>query len=223
MQHAVDQHLSDVDVVVWVIDGRAVPKQGERAVADAVFSSGLPVIIALNKIDHQKPTAIIERIGQIAEIVGEREYHALVPISALTGDGIKELVEQIVGLLPEGPPMFPPGMVTDMRPEELIAEYIREASLSLLRDELPHATGVEILEMEESDTGAMVIESVIWVERESQVGIVVGKAGSNLKEIGTNARKRIERLLSTPVHLDLRVKVRKHWRDDERHLERMGL
>ncbi|MBC7461847.1 MAG: GTPase Era [Thermoleophilia bacterium] len=222
MQKSVEASFRDVDFVLWVIDGSEKPGAGEEKVADLVFGSGLPVIVALNKVDLTKPTVIMERIIELQAIIGDREYAELVPISARTGDGVDVLVEQLVKHLPEGPAWFGDDDVVDMRDEERIAEYIREATLAHLREELPHATAVTVDDL--IDEGKVLrAECTIWVERESQVGIVVGKAGATIRDVGIQARERIELELGINLHLELRVKVRKHWRDDEQWLGRAGL
>ncbi|MBC7643711.1 MAG: GTPase Era [Thermoleophilia bacterium] len=223
MQHAVTSSLVDVDAVLWVIDGRDEPKGGERIVADMVFASGKPVVVALNKIDGLAPVSIMQRIEQITQIIGEREYAALVPISALNGDGIERVTEELTPLLPEGAAWFSDDTPTDMRDDERISEYVREATLSYLKEELPHATIVEVDEMFDNDEGKLHIECTIWVETKSQAGIIVGKGGSMIVQIGTDARKRIQTEFGRKVYLHLRAKVRKNWRDDDTQLSRWGL
>lgn len=224
MQRSVEHSFDDVDMVLWVIDGAVPLGAGERRVADMVFASGLPVVVVLNKVDMSKPTQTIERITAIDEIIAGREYESLVPVSALTGDGVDTLLKQIAGRLPEGPAWFGDEDITDMRAEERIAEYVREAMLGRLRDELPHATVVTVDEMVDDDeNGQTIAVCTIWVERDSQVGIVVGKQGAGIKEVGILARERIERELGLRLHLELRVKVRRKWRDDESWLARAGL
>jgi GTP-binding protein Era len=225
MQQAVEGSFRDVDVVVWVIDGIDEPGQGEQRVADMVLAAGRPVVIALNKVDRTKPDVIMERIVAVTKLLGDRDYAALVPISAITGDGVDDLLDELVQLLPEGPAWFGDEDVVDMRDEERIAEYVREATLSHLREELPHASAVTVDELYEDpdDEDRLHAECTIWVERDSQVGIVVGKGGEQIKEIGIAARAMIEDQLGTKLHLSLRVKVRKHWRDDATWLARAGL
>jgi len=224
MQRSVEHSFDDVDMVLWVIDGAVPLGAGERRVADMVFASGLPVVVVLNKVDMSKPAHTIERITAIDEIIAGREYASLVPVSALTGDGVDTLLKEIAGRLPEGPAWFGDEDVTDMRDEERIAEYVREAMLGRLRDELPHATVVTVDEMAEDDeNGQTIAVCTIWVERDSQVGIVVGRQGAGIKEVGILARERIERELGLRLHLELRVKVRRKWRDDESWLARAGL
>ena len=222
MQGAVLSSLGDVDAVLWVIDMEDEPRAGEHAVADLVFGAGVPVVIAANKIDRLHPPGILERLTQLGNLIGDRPYHAMVPISALTGDGADLIVTELAQLLPAGPQYYPTGDVTDMRESERVAEYVREAALKHMREELPHATIVEVVEMEDHDD-LLHVECIIWVESESQVGIVVGKGGERIKQIGTDARYVIEVSLGRKAFLELRVKVRKHWRDDDAQLERWGL
>lgn len=225
MQQAVEKSFSDVDIVLWVIDALDEPGKGEQRVADMVLAAGLPVVIALNKVDRSRPERIAERIVQVTQLLHGRDYAALVPLSATTGDGVDALLDEIVQLLPEGPAWFGDDDVVDMRDEERIAEYVREATLAHLREELPHASAVTVDDLYEDpdDEERLRAECTIWVERESQVGIVVGKGGEQVKQIGIAARRVIEAQLGTKLHLSLRVKVRRHWRDDATWLARAGL
>lgn len=222
MQGSVHRSLGDVDVVLWVVDVSVELRAGERAVADLVFESGLPVVIAANKVDRLKPMRIADRLMQLAEIIGDRDYETLVPVSATTGDGVERIVEAIAALMPAGPSYYGPDDVTDMRTSERISEYVREATLRELRDELPHATMVEVVELDDAPE-RLSAECIVWVERESQVGIVVGSGGERIKQIGTDARRVLEEAFGVPVDLRLRVKVRKRWRDDDSWLQRSGL
>ena len=145
------------------------------------------------------------------------------PISARSGAGVEPLVEHLVGLLPEGPFMYPPDEASD-QPEQLrIAELVREQVLLRAREELPHAVEVELDEMEEREDGLLVVRARVWAETDSQKGILIGAGGRMVKAIGTGARKEIERLLGRRVHLELRVRVRKGWRRDEALLDRLGI
>ena len=225
MQQAVESSFADVDIVLWVIDAIDEVGAGERRVADMVLAARRPVVLALNKVDRVKPDVIAARIVALTELLDGRDFAALVPISAVTGDGVDGLLDELVALLPDGPAWFGDEDVTDMRDEERIAEYVREATLAHLRDELPHASAVTVDELfEDPDHGHRLhAECTIWVERQSQVGIVVGGKGERIKEIGIAARRMIEEQLETDLHLSLRVKVRKHWRDDATWLARAGL
>jgi GTP-binding protein Era len=215
MQRTVDSSFEDVDAVLLVLDARDRIGAGDRFIAKRVFSLGVPVVIALNKVDRLKPGHIATQMN-----TGSRlgDFHALHPVSAKTGDGVEELRAELVELLPEGPQYFPPEQRTDLSVEEQIAELVREKAIQLTREEVPHAITAEVEEL-----GEKVVPVSIYVETESQKQILVGKGGSMVREIGTRARPEVEALLSHPVFLELQVKVRPKWRRDERMLERLGL
>jgi GTPase len=215
MQKTVDASFEDVDVVLFVLDARDRIGAGDRFIAQRVFSLGVPVVIALNKVDRLKPGHIASQM-QTGSQLGD--FHALHPVSAKTGDGVAELREELVGLLPEGPAYFPPDQRTDLSVEEQIAELVREKAIQLTRDEVPHSITAEVEEIEEK-----VVSAAVYVETDSQKQILVGKGGAMVREIGTRARPEVEALLGHPVFLELKVKVRPKWRRDERMLERLGL
>jgi GTPase len=215
MQRTVDSSFEDVDAVLLVLDARDRIGAGDRFIAKRVFSLGVPVVIALNKVDRLKPGHIATQMN-----TGSRlgDFHALHPVSAKTGDGVEELRAELVELLPEGPQYFPPEQRTDLSVEEQIAELVREKAIQLTREEVPHAITAEVEEL-----GEKVVRASIYVETESQKQILVGKGGSMVREIGTRARPEVEALLGHPVFLELQVKVRPKWRRDEQMLERLGL
>jgi GTP-binding protein Era len=215
MQRTVDQSLEDVEAVLLVLSARERIGAGDRHIAGRVFDLGVPVVIALNKVDRLKPGHIAEQM-QNASRLGP--FHSLHPVSALTGDGVAELRQDLVELLPEGPAYYPREQRTDLVPEVQIAELVREKALQLTREEVPHALSVEVDEL-----GEKVVRATIFVETDSQKQIVVGKGGSVVKKIGTRARPEIEHLLGHPIFLDLRVKARPKWRGDEAMLERLGI
>ncbi len=217
MQRTVDDSLEDVDAFLFVLAADERIGGGDRFIAQRVFAAGPPVVIALNKVDKVKPERIAEQISRIAAF---GDLHALHPVSARSGDGLGPLRDELAGLLPEGPRYFEEGTRTDLPLEARIAEIVREKALDLTREELPHAISVEV---EELDAAAGRISAQIWVETESQKGIVVGKGGDMIKTIGTRARPEVELLLGRPVFLELRVKVRPRWRRDEGALERLGI
>ena len=217
MQRTVDDSLEDVDAFLFVLAADERIGGGDRFIAQRVFAAGPPVVVALNKVDKAKPERIAEQISRIAAF---GDLHALHPVSARSGDGLGPLRDELAGLLPEGPRYFEEGTRTDLPLEARIAEIVREKALDLTREELPHAISVEL---EELDTAAGRISAQIWVETESQKGIVVGKGGDMIKTIGTRARPEIELLLGRPVFVELRVKVRPRWRRDEGALERLGI
>ena len=216
MQRTVDSSFEDVDAVLFVLDARDRIGSGDRFIARRVFELGVPVVIALNKVDRLKPGHIASQM-QTASQLGD--FHALHPVSAKTGDGINELRAELVALLPEGPAYFPPDQRTDLSVEEQIAELVREKAIQLTRDEVPHSVTAEVEEIE-----GKVVRVAVYVETDSQKQILVGKGGAMVREIGTRARPEIEALLGQqPVFLELAVKVRPKWRRDERMLERLGL
>jgi GTP-binding protein Era len=212
----VDASLADdADAVLFVLDARERIGAGDRYIASRVFSLGVPVVIAVNKVDRLKPGHIASQM-QVAARLGD--FHALHPVSGKTGDGIGELREELVALLPEGPLYFPVEQRSDLGVELQVAELVREKALQLTREEVPHAISVELEEL-----GEKVVRAAIYVETESQKQIVVGKGGSVVKEIGVRARPEIEAILGHPVFLELVVKVKPRWRRDERMLERLGI
>jgi GTP-binding protein Era len=215
MQRTVDASFDDVDAVLLVLSTRERIGAGDRFVAERVFALGVPVVIALNKIDRLKPGHVATQM-QTASQLGD--FHALHPVSAKTGDGVPDLRDELVSLLPEGPLYFPREQRSDLPPEAHIAELIREQALRLTRDELPHAITVEVEEI-----GDKVVRAEILVETDSQKQIVIGRGGAMIKQIGMRARPEVELLLGHPVFLDVRVKVKPKWRRDESLLERLGI
>jgi GTPase len=215
MQRTVDASFEDIDVVLFVLSARDRIGAGDRFIARRVFALGKPVIIALNKVDRLKPGHIATQMKAAAQL---GDFHALHPVSAKTKDGVGELRDDLVYLLPEGEPHFPREATTDQTVEERVTELIREKALELTRDEVPHSISVELDELEDKRVRAFVL-----VETESQKQILVGKRGSMIREIGTRARPEIEAILGYRVFLELVVKVRPKWRRDDAQLERLGL
>jgi GTPase len=215
MQRTVDTSFADVDAVLLVLDARDRIGAGDRFVAKRVFDVGVPVVIAVNKVDRLKPGQIAQQISNGAQL---GEFHALHPVSAKTGDGVADLRSELVQLLPDGPLYYPPEQRSDLPLEVQVAELVREKALQLTRDELPHAVSVEVEEI-----GEKVVPATIFVETESQKQIVVGSGGRVVKQIGVRARPEVELLVGHPVFLELRVKVRPRWRRDEALLERLGI
>jgi GTPase len=215
MQRTVDSAFEDVEAVLFVLSARERIGAGDRFIAQRVFGLGVPVVIALNKVDRLKPAHIASQMETAARL---GSFHALHPVSAKTGDGVGELREELVGLLPEGPLYFPEGERTDLPLELQVAELVREKALQLTREEVPHAVSVEVEEL-----GDDVVRATVFIETESQKQIVVGRGGSMIREIGVRARPEIELLLGRHVFLELHVKVRPRWRRDEAMLERLGI
>jgi GTP-binding protein Era len=207
---------------VLVVDAAVAPGAGDRFVEQLVRASGRPALLALNKIDTiRKPDLLplLERYGR------DDAFRALVPISALSGDGVDRLDGEIAAALPEGDPLFDPAYLTDQTERSLAAELIREKVLRYTHDELPYSTAVVIDRFEEPPAGGGLtrIYASILVDHASQKPIVLGRAGTMIKRIGTDARHDLEAMLDGRVFLDLHVKVRTDWRDDERLLDEMGL
>jgi GTP-binding protein Era len=220
MQRRVESVLSDSDAVLFVLNGEQQIGPGDRFIASAIETAGIPAATALNKVDRlDRPRTVVAldaaaRLGVNGEIF---------PISARSGAGVEPLVEQLVSLLPEGPFLYPPDERSDQREEVRLAELVREQVLLRTREELPHAVEVEIDELEEREDGLLVVRARVWAETESQKGILVGAGGRMVKAIGTAARSEIEQLLGRRVHLDLHVRVRKGWRRDDALLDRLGI
>jgi GTP-binding protein Era len=215
MQQTVDASFEDVDAVLFVLDCRDRIGAGDRFIAARVFALGVPVVIALNKVDRLKPGHIATQMKTAAEL---GDFHALHPVSAKTGDGIDVLRDELVALLPEGPPHFALDQRTDLSVETQIAELVREQALRLTREEVPHAITAEA-----EDVEAKVVRVSLLVETESQKQILVGRGGSMVKEIGRGARPEIEQLLGRQIYLDLQVRVRAGWRKNDALLARLGL
>jgi len=215
MQRTVERSFEEVDGVLFVLSARERIGAGDRFIAQRVFALGAPVVIALNKVDRLKPGHIAAQMTTAARL---GDFRALHPVSAKTGDGVTALREELVELLPEGPLYFPEEQRTDLPVDAQVAELIREKALALTRDEVPHAITVEV---EQIDDEAVTAE--LLVETESQKQILIGRGGSMVREIGTRARPEIEQLLGRHVFLELRVKVKPRWRQDESLLERLGI
>jgi GTP-binding protein Era len=215
MQRTVDAAFEEVEGVLLVLSARERIGAGDRFVARRVFELGVPVVIALNKVDRLKPGHIATQMEAASKL---GDFHALHPVSAKTADGIPELREELAALLPEGPLYYRREQRSDVPVEVEIAELVREQALRLTKDEVPHAITVEVEEIAEK-----VVRADVLVETESQKQIVIGKGGTKIRDIGKGARPEIESLLGHPVFLDLRVKVKPRWRRDEALLERLGI
>jgi GTP-binding protein Era len=213
--------LRDVDVVIVVIDASERPGAGDRYLTDAVRQVNTPRILALNKVDLVAKEALLPLIERYDREVG---FADIVPISALTGENVDRLEQVILARLPEGAPLYPDDYLTDQPERFFVAELVREQLLQHTRAELPFASAVIVDRFEEADEkGILRLYCTILVERESQKPIVVGKGGSMIKSIGTAARQELEQFFQTRVFLDLRVKVRADWREDDRSLDELGL
>ena len=214
--------LADADAVLFVLDATQRVGPGDRLIAERLM--GLEtffkrVVVVVNKVDIASKDRIAEQLVE-ASVWG---FGAYVPVSAKTGDGLERVVGEIVPLLPEGPLYFPPESKSDQPEEWLISEIVREKFLDRLREELPHSVAVKTLEIDQREEGLMCIEVAVYVERDSQKGIVIGAGGSVLQRVGTEAREELEVMFGTSVFLDLRVKVEKDWQRRVDVIERLGM
>ena len=222
MQKRVERELADSDLALLVINGEEGVGPGDRFIARALLDAGakLPVICAVNKADRIGPNEMVPVLAAAAELDGVDEVF---PISARTGEGLEALVERLGELVPEGPYMYPPEDHSDQSSELLLAELIREQALNRTRDEVPHSVEVAVKEVSERPDGLIDVSAEIWAETESQKGILIGKGGAKVGEIGAAARRSLETELGAKVHLDLKVRVRSRWRRDEDMLDRLGI
>jgi GTPase len=220
MQHRVEAELAEADGALFVVNGeQGVGGAGDRFIAEALAGAGVPVIVALNKVDRLDRPRTVVALDRAAELVPAAEVF---PVSARTGRGVPALLEHLATLLPEGPFYFPSEEVSDQPESVMLAELVREQVLARTRQEVPHAVEVQVDEIEQRDE-LIAVRALLWVETESQKGIVIGARGRMIKAIGTAARRELERELGTRVHLDLSVRVRRSWRGDETLLDRLGI
>ena len=219
MQATVDDSLTEVDAALVLLNATEAFGAGDRYVVQAVAGAKLPALIVLNKIDLVDGPRVGARLEEARSLAGGRD---VLPVSALRGDGLGEVVARLADAMSPGPAYFPKGQHSDQPLELLIAELVREQALRLTRDEVPHAVAAEVTAITEREDRPLVeIEALLIVETESQKAIVVGKGGRVVKAIGSGARHEIEAILGVQVFLDLRVKVRKRWRRDERYVDRL--
>ena len=210
--------LAESDAALFVLDATSPIGPGDRLIAERLRESGVATVVAVNKTDIGDKDEVTGQLGRS----GEWDFESYVPVSALTGENVPVLVDELRRLMPEGPAYFPDDMVSDQPEQIVIAELVREKYLARLREELPHSLTVTIEDIEERDNGVTYIGGRVIVERDSQKGIVIGKGGEMLKTVGQEARAEIEALLGTSVFLELRVKVEKDWQDKPQLLDRLG-
>ena len=210
--------LADADVVLFLIDATMPIGPGDRLIAERLVESDADVVVGVNKIDKASRQATMAQLIEAADW----PFHDIYPLSAIKGDGVAELVKELVCRLPEGPRYYPEGMTTDQPENLVIAEIVREKFLGRLRDELPHSLTVRIEEMDQRENGLIDITADVVVERKSQKGIVIGKGGSLLQKAGTEAREELETILGSKVNLSLRVVVEKDWQRRPQLLDRLG-
>lgn len=212
--------LREVDVVGVVIDASESPGQGLRFLLNMVKDTNAKTVLILNKIDLVKKHKLLPVLDQLSK---EGDWHAIVPVSAITGDNIERLEQVLLDALPEGEPLYPPDYLTDQPERTMVAEMVREQVLRLTRDELPFSTAVLLDRWEEEEGQMLRLYMTILVERDSQKPIVIGRAGEMIKEIGSSARREIEQFLDRKIFLDLRVAVKEQWRENDRLLDEMGV
>jgi GTP-binding protein Era len=220
MAKRVQQELDGSDAALLMLNAQQGVGPGDRFIAKALASTSTPVTIAVNKVDRLARAPLMEVLADAAELEPSAEVF---PISARRGTGVEELVEHLVALMPEGPFMFEAGASSDQSRELLLAELIREAAIRRTFQELPHAVEVVVEEIEYPREGLVRLRALIWVESESQKGILIGAHGRMIKAIGTAARRECERALGAQVHVELSVRVRRDWRADEALLDRLGI
>jgi GTP-binding protein Era len=224
MQRRVERELGQSDLALFVLNGAERSAGGDRFIAEALAKAKLPVVVAVNKVDVMSRERTAEALVQAAGLeeagVDVRE---VVPVSALKGTRVDVVRDALAGLLPEGPFYFPAEQHSDQPLEIVLAELVREQALKRTREEVPHSIEVQVEELERREDGLTVVRAVLWADTESQKGILIGTGGRMVRDIGTGARKEIERELGTRAHLDLTVRVRRHWRRDEGLLDRLGI
>jgi GTP-binding protein Era len=222
MQRRVERELAESDLALIVINGEEGVGPGDRFIARALLGAGaeVPVICAVNKSDRLGPNELVPVLAAAAELGGVDEVF---PISARTGAGLEALIGRLGELLPEGPYMYPPEDRSDQSSEVLLAELIREQVLNRTREEIPHSVEVSVKEITPREDGLTTVRAEVWAEAESQKGILVGRGGAKIGEIGAAARRSLEVELGGRVHLDLQVRVRRRWRRDKDLLDRLGI
>ena len=218
MARQIRQAVEDCDVALLVVEARGIGAD-ERALIDVLEAKLDRTFLVVNKIDALQAKS---QLLPLLQSLAERPFAALIPVSAKTGENLPRLVDEIFARLPAGPPLFPKDMVTDRDLVFRAAEVIREKLMTLVYKEVPYGLTVEIEHFGKNDAGQRVVHALIWIERESQKSIVIGKQGQVLKEAGRAARLELAELLGERVHLELWVKVREHWADNERELQRLG-
>jgi GTP-binding protein Era len=222
MQRRVERELDDADAVLLVIDGEQGVGPGDRYIARALLGArgDTTVVCGVNKCDRLRKPGVAKALVEVEALDVADE---IFPVSGRRGTGIAPLVERLVELLPEGPLMYPPDQRTDASREVRLAELIREQVLRRTHDEIPHSVEVKVEEIEAREDGLVEVHAEVWAETESQKGILVGRGGKMVRDVGAAARRELERELGAHVFLDLQVKLRRRWRRDESLLDRLGI
>ncbi|MCL5061897.1 MAG: GTPase Era [Nitrospirae bacterium] len=212
------ESVKEVDVILFMVEPEE-PGSGDKFIIDILKDMGKPVFLLINKVDTVRKPQVLPVIDAYSRLYPFKE---IMPISALAGDGIDILIKTIVDYLPEGPKYYPDDILTDQLERFMVSEIIREKIIHQTEDEIPYSVAIEINQWSEREDGVVFIQANIYVEREGQKGIIIGKGGARLKTIGTSARLEIEKLLGTKVFLELWVKIKKDWRSSERILKELG-
>ena len=217
MARQIHQALEDCDVALLVVEAKGLTSQ-DRTLIEILEGKLERTFLVLNKIDTVAKTQLLPTLQDLSSL----PFAGFIPVSAKTGENLERLVAQIVERLPAGPALFPQGMITDRDLAFRIGEVIREKLMTLVHKEVPYGLTVEVEHLGETPEGQRLVHALVWLERESQKSIVIGKDGGVLKQAGTQARQELRELLGQRVHLELWVKVREHWADSERELQRLG-
>lgn len=220
MVKSAETTLNEVDAVLFLIEPTDKILEADKLIIDKLTKVKSPVILVINKMDMVDRERIYKVIDMYSKLY---DFAEIIPISAFEGTNTDDLLETLKKYLPEGPMYFPADMITDQPERQIASEIVREKALRLLQDEIPHGIAVEITEMKKRSEGNIVdVKATIYCEKESHKGIIIGKQGSMLKKIGTNARHDIEKLLGSPIYLEIWVKVKKDWRDSDFLLKNFG-
>ena len=219
MVNVVRESVADVDLVLLLVEPVAEVGPQEQALMERISAAGAPAVLVINKIDTVDKTRLLAVMSAYSAVFG---FDAIIPISAKTGEGVDELMDEMEKFAVEGPHLFPDDMITDQPERQICAELVREKLLTCLDKEIPHGTAVEVTKFSERDNGIIDLEVTIYCEKESHKGIIIGKKGSMLKRIGELARADIEEFMGTKVYLQTWVKVKENWRDSMASLRNFG-
>jgi len=219
MVNVVKESVTDVDAVMLMVEPVAALGKQEEALIERFRGSDVPVCLVINKIDTVEKTTLLSVISAYSEVY---DFACVVPVSAKTGEGLDELVEELCKFAVEGPQLFPDEMYTDQPERQICAELVREKLLNCLDKEVPHGTAVEITKFHEREDGIIDIDATIYCEKESHKGIIIGKHGTMIKKVGEKARTDMEEFLGTKVYLQTWVKVKENWRDSSALLRNFG-
>ena len=219
MVNVVKESVADVDCVLLLVEPVAAIGPQEEALLERIRQSGVPAILVINKIDTVDKSRLLEVMALYS---AAHDFDAILPLSAKTGDGLEELMDELAKYAAEGPHLFPEDMITDQPERQICAELVREKLLQCLDKEIPHGTAVEVTRFSERDSGIIDLEVTIYCEKDSHKGIIIGKKGAMLKKIGELARQDIEEFMGAKVYLQTWVKVKENWRDSMAQLRNFG-